>query len=68
MTQRKKKKKIADEFEPLENIDAINNRKAKTTENVILIFELPPNRYAAARPYFDKIIARHNLTCHVRIE
>ena len=38
------------------------------TESVVLSFEMSGAQYRRVKPHFDRLIGRHDLVCHVRLE
>jgi len=42
--------------------------RPKPAASAVLVFELNQRKFRKAKSDFDKLIARHDLTCNVRIE
>ena len=58
--------------EPLSPVGDLSETKppcgAAEVPDVVIVFELDHQQYAAAREHFDHLIGSHNLSAHVHFE
>jgi len=59
-------------IEPLSPLGDLSEAKppcgAAEVPDVVIVFELDHQQYAAARKHFDHLIGSHNLSAHVHFE
>jgi len=59
-------------IEPLSPLGDLSGAKpppgAAESPDVVIVFELDHQQYAAAREHFDHLIGSHNLSAHVHFE